>query len=105
MEAINNRANGCGLQITAANFPGRAKSHLFALQQTCLHQPFDRAMTDAAYSGSLAQTNSLQIGLGSLLAGNGMVAPGCCHANLIPSLPFAGRIAASVNTEAIWSSP
>ena len=61
-EATNNRANGCGLQVTAANFPGRTKSHLFALQQTCLHQPFDRAMTDAAYSSRLAQTNSLQIG-------------------------------------------
>jgi len=61
VEAINNCANGCGLQITAANFPRRAKGHLFALQETCLHQPFDRAMTDAAYSSSLAQTNSLQI--------------------------------------------
>ncbi len=56
------RANGCGLQITAENSPsGARRVHLFALQQTCLHQPFDRAMTDTAYSSSLAQTNSLQI--------------------------------------------
>src|SRR5580692_12729562 len=96
MEAINNRANACGLQITAANFPGRTKSHLFALQQTCVHQPFDRAMTDAAYSRSLAQTNPLEIGQGSLLTRNGMIAPGCCDVSLVPSLPFARRIAASV---------
>src|SRR5690349_8241305 len=32
----------------------------------------------------------------SLLTGNGMVAPGRCYASLIPSHPFAGRIAASV---------
>src|SRR5271156_6886927 len=53
-------------------------------------------MTDAAYSRSLAQTNSLRIRQGSLLTDNGMVAPGCRHANLIPSLPFARGIAASV---------
>src|ERR1700751_1117722 len=53
-------------------------------------------MTDAAYSRSLAKTNSLRIRQGSLLTDNGMVAPGCRHANLIPSLPFARGIAASV---------
>src|SRR5256885_2069376 len=53
-------------------------------------------MTDAAYSRSLAQANSLRISQSSLLTGNGMVAPGSRHANLIPSHPFAGRIAASV---------
>src|SRR5271163_1914345 len=53
-------------------------------------------MTDAAYSRSLAQTNSLRIRQGSLLTDNGMVTPGSRHANLIPSLPFARRIAASV---------
>src|ERR1700730_2438463 len=53
-------------------------------------------MTDAAYSRSLAQTNFLRIRQGSLLTDNGMVAPGCRHANLIPSLPFARGIAASV---------
>src|SRR3984885_750510 len=53
-------------------------------------------MTDAAYSRSLTQTNSLRIRRGSLLTDNGMVAPGCRHADLIPSLPFARGIAASV---------
>src|SRR5437588_12812055 len=53
-------------------------------------------MTDATYSRSLAQTNSLRIRQSSLLTGNGMVAPGRRHASLIPSHPFAGRIAASV---------
>src|SRR5271166_3128023 len=53
-------------------------------------------MTDAAYSRSLTQTNSLRIRQGSLLTGNGMVAPGCRHASLVPSLPFARRIAATV---------
>src|SRR5436305_14365476 len=53
-------------------------------------------MTDATYSRSLTQTNSLRIRQSSLLTGNGMVAPGRRHANLIPSHPFAGRIAASV---------
>src|ERR1700739_1537529 len=53
-------------------------------------------MTDATYSRSLAQTNSLRIGQGSLLTGNGMVAPGRRHANLIPPHPFARRIAAAV---------
>src|SRR5277367_2279894 len=53
-------------------------------------------MTDAAYSRSLAQTNSIRIRQGSLLTDNGMVAPGGRHANLIPSFPFARGIAASV---------
>src|ERR1700721_497760 len=53
-------------------------------------------MTDAAYSRSFAQTDSLQIRQSSLLTGKGMVAPGCLDPNLIPSLPFARRIAASV---------
>src|SRR6516225_8167111 len=53
-------------------------------------------MTDATHSRSLAQANSLRIRQSSLLTGNGMVAPGRRHANLIPSHPFAGRIAASV---------
>src|SRR5271165_1549440 len=44
----------------------------------------------------LAQTNSLRIRQGSLLTGNGMVAPGCRHASLVPPLPFARRIPASV---------
>src|SRR6516162_6820205 len=53
-------------------------------------------MTDATYSRSLAQTNSLRIRQGSLLTGNGMVAPGRRHPSLIPSHPFACRIAAAV---------
>src|SRR5467141_1608027 len=53
-------------------------------------------MTDATYSRGLAQANSPRIRQSSLLTGNGMVAPGRRHANLIPSHPFAGTIAASV---------
>src|SRR2546428_10240443 len=53
-------------------------------------------MTDATYSRSLAQANSLRIRQSSLLTGNEMVAPGRRHANLMPSHPFTGRIAASV---------
>src|SRR6201988_1422684 len=53
-------------------------------------------MTDATHSRSLAQANSLWIRQSPLLTGNGMVAPGRRHASLIPSHPFARRIAASV---------
>src|SRR5215475_7703021 len=53
-------------------------------------------MIDPAYSRSLAQTNSLQIRHGSLLTGYVVVAPGRRHASLIPSLSFAGRIAAAI---------
>src|SRR4029077_15569493 len=53
-------------------------------------------MTDATYSRSLAQTNSLRIRQGSLLTGNGVVAPGRRHASLIPSHPFARRRAPAV---------
>src|SRR6516164_359848 len=95
-EAANNLANGFGIQLTAANFPRCPRRYLFAPQQTGLDQPFDRAVTDAGYSRSLAQTNSLRIRQSSSLTGNRMVAPGCRHASLIPSLPFARRIAASV---------
>ena len=95
-EPVNNPADGFRLQISAANFPRCTRGYLFALQQTRLHQPFDRMVTDAAYSRSFAQTNSLRIRQSSFLTGNGMVAPGCRHASLIPSLPFARRIAASV---------
>src|SRR5215469_18046392 len=53
-------------------------------------------MTDTTYSRSLAQTKFLWIREGSPLTGNGMVAPGCRYARLIPSHPFARGIAASV---------
>src|SRR5256885_8387108 len=53
-------------------------------------------LTDATYSRSLAQTNSLGIRQGSLLSGNRMVAPGRRHASLIPSHSFTRRITASV---------
>src|SRR6516164_4477847 len=95
-EAANNLANGFGIQLTAANFPRCPRRYLFAPQQTGLDQPFDRAVADATYSRSLAQTNSFRIRQGSLLTGNGMVAPGGRHASLIPSHPFARRIAAAV---------
>src|SRR5215469_6079709 len=53
-------------------------------------------MTDAAYSRSFAQTHSLRVRHSSSLTGNGMVAPGCRHASLIPPLAFPGGIAESV---------
>ena len=89
-------ANGFGIQITAANFPRCTRSYLFALQQAGFHQPLDRVVTDAAYSRSFAQTHSLRIRQSSFLTGNGMVTPGCRHTDLIPPLPFARGIAASV---------
>src|SRR5262249_729409 len=95
-EPVNNPADGFRLQISPATFPRCTRASFFALQQPRLHQPFDRMVTDAAYSRSFAQTNSLRIRQSSFLTGNGMVAPGCRHASLIPSLPFARRIAASV---------
>ena len=55
-----------------------------------------RVVTDAAYSRSFAQTHSLRIRQSSLLTGNGMIAPGCCHTNLIAPLSFARGVAASV---------
>ena len=85
---------GSASKSLRANFPRRTWSRLFTLQQAGFHQPFDRAMTDAAYSRRFAQTNSLRIRQGSFLTDNGMVAPGGRHANLIPSLPFARGIAA-----------
>ena len=60
-EAANNLANGFGIQLTAANFPRCPRRYLFAPQQTGLDQPFDRAVADATYSRSLAQTNSFRI--------------------------------------------
>src|SRR5450631_1313379 len=84
------------MQITAANFPRCTRSYLFALQQAGFHHPLDRVVTDAAYSRSFAQTHSLRISQSSLLTCNGMVAPGCRHTNLIPPLPFARGVAASV---------
>ena len=52
---------GSAIQIRATNFPGSAGSCLFALQQACLNQPFDRAVTHAAEPSSLAQADSLRI--------------------------------------------
>ena len=46
-EPVNNPADGFRLQISAANFPRCTRGYLFALQQTRLHQPFDRMVTDA----------------------------------------------------------
>ena len=37
VEALNNAANGFGIQITAANFPRRTRNYLFALQQAGFH--------------------------------------------------------------------
>jgi hypothetical protein len=87
VEAINDPADGCSVQIIAANFPGRAKSYLFTLQQTCRHQPFDRAMTDAAHSGSLAQANSPGNGTDDSPVLSGLVArsPSPSHSLCNPS--------------------
>src|SRR4029077_16964783 len=52
-------------------------------------------MTDAKYSRSPPQTTSLWVRHGSLLTGNGMVAPGRRHPSLIPPPPFARGIAAA----------
>jgi integrase/recombinase XerD len=72
------------------------RSYLFALQQARFNQLFDRVVTDAAYSRSFAQTHSLRIVQSSFLTGDRMVTPGCRHTGLIPPLPFARGIAASV---------
>ena len=61
-EPLDNAPNRLGIQIGAANFPGGAGSCLFALQQACLNQPFDRAVTDSAYPSGLAQADSVRIG-------------------------------------------
>ena len=82
MEALNNAANGFSIQITAADFPRRTRSYLFALQQAGFNQPLDGVVTDAAYSRSFAQTNSLQIRQSPLLTGNGM---GCASLSRLES--------------------
>ena len=69
---------------------------MFALQQAGFNQPLDGVVTDAAYSRSFAQTHSLRIVQSSFLTGNRMVTPGCRYTGLIPPLPFARGIAASV---------
>src|SRR5258708_9912282 len=71
-------------------------SYLFALQQAGFNQPLDGVVADAAYSRSFAQTHSLRIVQSSFLTGNRMVTPGCRYTSLIPPLPFARGIAASV---------
>jgi hypothetical protein len=70
-------------------FPGGAGSGLFALQQACLNQTFDRAVTDSANTSSLTQANSIRIGQGSLLTRNRMVPPGRGHTVLIPPFPLS----------------
>src|SRR6202035_5733224 len=79
-----------------ADFPRCTRSYLFALQQAGFNQPLDGVVTDAAYSRSFAQTHSLWIVQSSFLTGNRMVTPGCRYTGLIPPLPFARGIAASV---------
>src|SRR5258708_1625138 len=96
VEALNNAANGFSIQITAADLPRCTRSYLFALQQAGFNQPLDGVVTDAAYSRSFAQTHSLRIVQSSFLTGNRMVTPGCRYTDLIPPLPFARGIAASV---------
>jgi hypothetical protein len=71
-------------------------SYLFALQQASFNQLLDGVVTDAAYSRSLAQTHSLRIVQSSFLTGNRMITPGCRYTGLIPPLPFARGMAASV---------
>ena len=96
VEALNNATNGFSIQITAADLPRCTRSYLFALQQAGFNQPLDGVVTDAAYSRSFAQTHSLRIVQSSFLTGNRMVTPGCRYTGLIPPLPFARGIAASV---------
>src|SRR4029077_2821971 len=67
-----------------------------ALQQAGFNQPLDGGVTDAAYSRSFASTHCLRIVQSSFLTGNRMVTPGCRYTGLIPPLPFARGIAASV---------
>src|SRR5271155_5941954 len=84
------------ITLRTADLPRCTRSYLFALQQAGFNQPLDGVVTDAAYSRSFAQTHSLRIVQSSFLTGNRMVTPGCRHTNLIPPLPFARGIAASV---------
>jgi hypothetical protein len=62
---------------------------LFTLQQACLNQPFERAVTPPAYPSSLAQADSVRIWQGSLLTWNRMIAPGRGHTFLIPPFPLS----------------
>ena len=84
------------MQIRAPNFPGRAGCRLFALQQVCLNQPFDRAVTDPTDPSSLAQADSLKVGLGALLPWNRMVTPSRGYTLLIPPFPLARGMSESV---------
>src|SRR5258708_7869297 len=93
---LDDASNWFGIQIHAANFPGGAGSCLFALQEACLNQPFDRAVTHSADPSSLAQADSVRIGQGSLLTWNRMVAPGRSHTLLIPPFPLSCGMSESV---------
>jgi Di-haem oxidoreductase, putative peroxidase len=95
---VDNPANGFGIQIHSSNFPRCTRRYFFSFQQSSLHQPFDRMMTDTTYPRGLAQTDSLRVRQCSFLTRNRMVAPGGGHTSLIPSLPFARGITAAPGT-------
>jgi len=95
------RASGGGRRAFGPGFRLRheeqnSRRYLFALQQAGFNQPLDGVVTDAAYSRSFVQTHSLRIVQSSFLTSNRMVTPGCRYTGLIPPLPFARGIAASV---------
>ena len=60
-ELLHDAPHWLGLQISAADLPGSARSCLLARQQTALNQPLDRMMTDTTDASSFIQAHPLRI--------------------------------------------
>jgi hypothetical protein len=56
-EPFDNSPNRFGVEIGTKNRPWSARNRLFALQQACFYQPFDRAVANSANSSGLVQAD------------------------------------------------
>jgi hypothetical protein len=57
MEPFDDAANGLSIQIRAAYRPWRARCQLLSMQQTRLHESFDRSVADPTESSRFASIN------------------------------------------------
>ena len=60
--SLNDARDRFSIQIGAPNPPGSAQGRLSALQQTCIDQSFDRAVTHTTQPSGLTQTDAIGIG-------------------------------------------
>ena len=61
-EPFEDTPNWLGVEIGTQNCPWSARNRLFAFQQACLYQPFDRVVAYSANPSSLVQADSFGIG-------------------------------------------